>query len=425
MTAKRFFPVLLLLAAAAPFAAAQQVWSLEQCIAHAQSNRVDVARQQNAIEAQRVRLQAARDGYAPVVEANVTSLFNYGMNMDLFIDASLLYLPARIEAHMPLFDWSLRSRRQAEDYGLRAAEAQAAQQQQQIALAVTTYYLQAVYAKNMVALARDMVALDTQHVAYIQRRYSDGAAAESELARARLACAADYKSFVMAEGMASQALAELRYIIHCSDSFDVAEGAEALLAPECGADTADAGIAARRLELLSSQSALACAKSARYPTLTLHAALGGFTYTLFDRPEALDFDRSFWNNRNAMVWLNLNIPILNLSGTRSAIRAGKAAVTDCQLALDEAVSQRLQQVALLRDKIATGRAAAEQAARVAAAAEQLYQAEKERYDNGYGGWFELQEAKKQYCQARAEQLNSRIQLAMNSRMLALYLGAKQ
>lgn len=417
--------IAMLLALSAPAASAQEVWPLEACIAYARDNRIDVARQRNAVELQRVKLQAASRSYLPVAEVDVTPAFSHGMNMDIFVNADFLYLPASLQTYMPLLDLGIRSRRQAESYGLQAAGERLRQLQQQTAIAVTTYYMQAAYAKSMAALAREMVAIDNENLTHVQTGLADGAAAESELLRAQLALASDEKALAVAEGQASQALLELRCFMHCPDSFDVEAAAGPALDAVPPDTSADAGIAASRLELLSSQWALKNARSARYPSLTLHAALGGFTYAMLNTSGELPYDQSFWNNRNAVVWLNLCIPIINLQGTRSAVKAGEVEVADRQLALDQAVSEYGQKMAMLRTKIATGRETATRMDAVVATAEQLYLAEKERYDGGYSGWLELQEAKRQYRQARAEQLNNSIQLAMNSRMLAIYSGTQQ
>jgi len=403
-------------------ASSREVWTLERCIEHACQNRADVRAQCNEIEARKLQLDQERNRYVPTVEANVTPAFSTGMNMEIFVDGDFLYLPARITGSMPLLDLSIASDRKAGEYALKASEAHYQQTRQETAIAVTAYYLQAEYAKTALDLASDIVEMDLENLEHVRQCFSEGSVPESELVKAELALASDEKNVVSARSLVDIALMELQYCINTTESIDVVEPAVSPATEYQAPVSPFPGVLAMEYELSKSQASLESAKSLWLPSLTLNASAGGFTYNAYTNADAIPYDKSFFNNCTAAVWLNLNIPIFDNSRKRTNLQMQKIDVQNRQLALSDARQGYDQKIGILRTKIQAEKESEAKLAVVVEKAESNYQAEQSRYEGGLSSWFDLQEAKKQLRQARLDALNNHIQCLLDTKSLEIYLG---
>lgn len=407
-------------------AGAQAVWDLNRCIDHAVENRIDLRRQKNAIEASRIQVETAKQSYIPSVEANITPFINTGLNMDLFVKGDFMYLPASIEAHMPLFDLGISRSRKSAEYGLQAAQARMEQSKNDVAIAVTGYYTQAQYAKGVLSLAKDMVGIDRENLEYANSCLADGAIPESELTKARLALESSENRVIAAQGLVNRSLLELQHFINAGQPFEVdmlTELPATVNNGEAGDNWSD--IVASQLELKSTEYALKAAKSEWIPKLSLNASAGGFTYNVFSDNEILDYDKSIWKNRTAAVWMNLNIPILQQARVRQSVRTAKVDVMDRSLAVDQTRQEYSQKIEQLRSSVWTGLEQDSKLNDIVETATANYRFEKERHEGGYGSWSELQEARKMLLQARTDQLDNLMRCLMDSRILDIYLNGEK
>jgi len=401
---------------------ARKVWSLDDCIKYACENKTDVNRRHNDIEASRLQLKREKSRYIPTIEANVTPAFSTGMNMDIFVQGDFLYLPAQISGSVPLLDFGIKNDKKVGEYGLKASEAYYKQSRQETAVAVTSYYLQALYAKNAYSLAQEMAGISLENLEYVKRCLAEGAVPESEKVKAELALAADENNVLSTKGLLETALMELRYFINGPDSIDVVEPLISEGFQNHNSISSFPGVAAREFELSKSEAALKSAKTSLLPTLSLNLSAGGFTYNAFTNMDAIPYDKSFWNNRTAAVWLSLNIPIIDKARKRTAIQMQAIEVKNCKLALDQTRLEYEKTIDLLRSRLETEMASDVKLAAIVNKAGSNYRAEKDRYEGGIGSWFDLQEAKKQLEQARMDALNNHIRYLMDSKALELYLG---
>jgi len=404
---------------------AADVWSLDDCIKYACEHRTDINRQRGEIEIKQIQLKQEKNRHTPTIEAKVSPAFSTGMNMDLFFEGDFLYLPAQITGNMSLIDFSSLHGKKASEYALKASDAYYQQTRQEIAIAVTSYYLQAEYAKKALSLAEDIVSIDLENLEYVSRCLSEGALPESEMTKAELALAADEKNVISAKSLRDIALLELQYFINSPDPIDVFEPTVSEYSDINFPILNFPGIAAGEFALSQSEYALKSAKAQWLPTISLTAGAGGFTYNAFTNKEAIPYYKSFWKNRNAAVCLNLNIPIIDKSRKRLNVQMQTIEVKNRQLALDETKIGFEKKISLLRNRIESEKEAAEKLETVVEKAVSNYHSEKCRYEGGLSSWFNLQEAKKQLKQSRLDAMNNHIQYLLDNKSLEIYSGQKQ
>lgn len=391
-------------------------WTLQQCIDHAIANNIQVKRQQQTVEGERISLNTSRSSRLPGVNASASHSFNFGRGLTVdntYSNRNTMNTSMDISANMALYTGGQISREiEVRQLNLQSAIAELDRVKDNIEVQVMTAFMEALYQQRLVEIAQHQLNLSRKQAERIKVLVHNGKRAEADHAEALATVAADELTLVQNENNYQLAILTLTQILELSSP----EGFQ-LTAPEIGdakdvllpladdiynmALTHRPQIQAEQYRLNSAERSIALARTGYYPTLSIGAGLSTGYYKTFGY-DASTFGRQMADNFNKYIGLSLSIPVFNRFSTRNQIRQAKVQQVSQQLQLDDtkkSLYKEIQQAyynAVGAQRQCISSAVAEKAAQSA------FDLMVGKYDNGKATATEYEEAKTRVIRAQCD-----------------------
>ncbi len=170
MKNKVIIPLLGLLAMTGSFSiqAQNRLWTLEECIAYAVENNIQIKQQALEQEANEIRLNTSKYSWLPNLNAGISQEFGFGRSLDnnnIYVDRNTASTGAGLSLNMPLFDglaipYDIAARKLdllASIEGLKRVK-------ENMAMTVASYYLNVLYYKEILGIAELQVELSQEQV---------------------------------------------------------------------------------------------------------------------------------------------------------------------------------------------------------------------------------------------------------------------
>ena len=417
-----------------------QQWTLDQCIEYAIAHNIDIQQKALLIKQQDIDLNTSRNGWLPEVNANVAEQFssgNYNATTGTMdgtkseASRNLAYTTGSISAAINVFDgFKVKNSIKADKFSLDAATADLERARKDIGIQVATYYLQCLYYKNMVSVARAQVDVSKEMLKRATVLVDEGKRPLSDKKDLEATVASDEYSLADAEGQFTLSLLSLAQLLNLpmNNNFDVAEVPETTML-EQNADAIYENIVEQWPAITSAKSRIdenrarvEIARSAYYPTLSLQAGIHTFYVNMFHQNMGWGGfgDQFFDNNLNEVIGLHLNVPIFNRFETRNNIRKAKLKVVSSELNLEDSRLNLRKEIetAYTNYHVAKNKLAFVEKAVDAAAISVAY--EKDRYDAGKGSIFDVQQAQQKLLKAQQDAVQTKFEYLIRQRILDFY-----
>lgn len=420
---------------------AQHKWTLDECIEFAIQNNIDIHRRIVDIECREIKLNTSKNAWLPGLSAEIgeqVSFCNYDFYTGHVEETSddskdLSYTTARIGMSMPLFNASrLKYNAKSDEYLLEAATENLEKAKKDIRIQVAVYYLDCLYRKNMVDVARSQMDVSRQLIDRSKVLVRDGKRPLSEEAEAEAQLANDEYMLAEAEGQYRLALLMLSQLLNLEspENFEVADLATDDIAMEAlpSIDYYDAvvetfpSIRAAKAEIESGKAMIKVAQSALHPSISLQGYVGMFYAKMFNKDIIVDMStyNFFKDNMNEVIGVHMSIPIFNRFESKNNVRLAKLGVTNLELEMNEA---RLK----LHKEIQTAYYNADVAYDKLIAADKAVEAssisvgyEENRYNNGRSNIYDLQQAQQKHLKAQQNSVQAKYEYLIRRRVLKFY-----
>ena len=283
--------LIILLSVLATMAANAQGWTLDSCISYAQQQSYSVIRANMAVKNAEIAERSARLAMTPSVNAGIGENLSFGLvegvnNVRENRTQSTTSFNASVS--MPLFT-GLRVTNQIKRTGadLQAALAEVETAKENVELNVITYYLQAIYYREMQSVQKQQLTLSKQLLERTQLLVAEGRKSESELYEVEAQVAQNRQALTEAENSYRLALVDLCQLINykdvegfvseMSDLSDMSDSQFSTLLPTPEDVFAHAvanrpSIEAQRNRVASAEFAVKETKAEFYPQLNLNAS---------------------------------------------------------------------------------------------------------------------------------------------------------
>lgn len=417
----------------------QAVMTLHDCMEYAVSNstkmRIQAADRQDE---QWQRRQAIMHLFTPTVEAQTYAYNQYGRNLDpetnTYNSVTTFHNSYGVNAGITLFDgfqsinnWKMAST--AAKMGLSKEQ----QTRDEICLATMEAYYNVLYYTEMesvligqVATAQTARDRAVRQEELGQKGHADVIQMESELAQK------EYQ-LTTTRNQKTDALITLKDVmfwpvneeLHIQPSVtepeltsvqtdDLSSSAKLLL-PE-----AEIALMNRKKAVLDLKSA----RGAYSPTIGLY---GGWSTTYYTYPGKKDytpisFKEQFRNNGGEYIQLSLNIPIFDQLKRRTQLKMKKNAVVRAEAEYDQKMRDIENEVVRAVSDRDGAQAAFHQASRLADVQEEAFRLSTKQYETGLISAIEFQTASQNYLNAKAERMNSLLQLRIKNAVVRYYGG---
>ena len=411
--------------------ASAATWSLDSCVSYAISHNINVQSRLLQEENGRLGVTEAKDRFLPNINGYGSQSFSFGRGLtaeNTYANRNTSSFSVGANLSLPIFQGLAGVRRL--DYAKASFKAlleQTEAAKDDVTLNVITQYLQALYAGELLQVARERLKISTSELQRRQTLLEAGKIPELDIYEARSQVSQDELNLVNCTNDSIIALLDLAQLLNLpdADGFAIEPLADSdmpLLSPEevwANASERNHSLRAGRLEAEAADKNVSLAKTGYIPTISFSAGLGTNYYRTSGFTNE-NFSQQMRHNFAKQLGFSISIPIFDAFSTRNSVRRAHVQAHSTRLQLDDS-RQRLYKAivqAYTQAKAAhTKRDAAEVAVESSRAA---FEAMKVKFDNGRATPTEYEKTRSDYTNALAEAVQAKYEAILRARILLFY-----
>ena len=425
-----------------------QGWTLDSCISYAQQQSYSVIRANMAVKNAEIAERSARVAMTPSVNAVIGENLSFGLvegvnNVRENRTQSTTSFNASVS--MPLFT-GLRITNQIKRTAveLQAALAEVESAKENVELNVITYYLQAMYSREMQSVQQQQLTLSEQLLERTRVLVAEGRKSESELYEVEAQVAQNRQALTEVQNSYRLALVDLCQLINykdvegfvsemsdlsdqsdSSDQFDLSDSKLSTLLPTPDVVFAQAvanrpSLEAQRSRVVSAELAIKETKADYYPQLNLNASWGTGYYHMFNGNNPA-FGNQFVNNGSEVIGLSLNIPIYNRMQVRHAVKRQQIALEEAKLSELELTDRLYKEIQSAYYNALAAKDKYEAAQKSREAGAKALEFAESKYELGRMSAYEYSEAQTRLYRAEAEETQAKYEYLLRTRILEFYM----
>jgi outer membrane protein len=338
---------------------------------------------------------------------------------------------------MPLFT-GLRVTNQIKRTGaeLQAALAEVESAKENVELNVITYYLQAMYFREMQSVQKQQLTLSEQLLERTQVLVAEGRKSESELYEVEAQVAQNRQALTEAENSYRLAVVDLCQLINYKDvekfvgdisnsQFSTLNSQFSSLLPTPDDVFSKAlanrpSIEAQQRRVESAELAIKETKAEFYPQLNLNASWGTGYYHTFNGNNPA-FGNQFVDNGSEVIGLSLNIPIYNRMQVRHAVKRQQIALDEARLTELELKDRLYKDIQSAYYNALAAKDKYEAAQKSREAGVKALEFAESKYELGRLSTYEYNEAQTRLYRAEAEETQAKYEYLLRIRILEFYM----
>ncbi len=412
----------------------QQTYTLLDCIDIALNNNLNIKQQQINNQQRNVAYSQARADLLPSVNANANQNFIFGRSIGLdnvYENTNSSQTNFGIGADITLFD-GLRMKhnidaRRAE---MHASEADLEKVQDDIIMAVSTAFLQALLNKELLAIAENQTITTKEDLKRRKNLVESGRMAQGELFEIEAQIAREELERIQAESNLKLALLDLAQIMELDsyNNFDIiAPPAEdlinetALLPSQTVYESALVNrpqIRSMKHRIESIEKEVLMTKAQYFPTLSFGANMGTGYYNMSGRNND-SFSSQLRNNMSNSIGFNLRIPIFNKLQIKNSVQNAQLNVMNTRLEMDKTKNELRKQIEQAYFNALGAESRWEAAKKSVAANNEAYRFVEEKHESGRANSYELFQAKNNQTRSLGEEAQAKFEYAFRLKILEL------
>lgn len=412
---------------------AQQRWSLEMCIKHAQEHNLQIQQQEVAVEQAKNNLLAAKTEYAPSVNASMNHNMSWGRSVNLN-DLEIIEnqrsqsTSLNISASLPIFEgFKKQNTVKSNIKQLEIAGTNVEKLKDEISLSVAQGYLQALLAQEIEKTAQESYNSVKEQVDRCHILVDAGSQPYSSLLELEAQLAGEKVQVVSAANNVRSTLLTLAQLLNIEDiaNFNIEQPQveHLTLVPE-DVQIEDIYIDAQELprikgaELSLEQSKLQykIQKGSALPTLSVSAGYG----TYYSDNQPTPFFEQFNNNRNPSLGFGLSIPIFNNLKTNSSIKNARLSIRQLELELEITRQNLLKEIQQAANDVQASYEKMNAAQQNMASAKESFRYTREKFNAGAASGTDYTIAKTNLFKAESEYLQNKYQYILQQKVLDYY-----
>jgi outer membrane protein len=297
---------------------------------------------------------------------------------------------------------------------------------------VAQAYVQILYDKEILDVARRQVEIDSLQVARLEEMERQGRTSGAEVAAQRATLAQSRATAVQAEGTLSLALLELTQLLELPspEGFDVVVPSEEALQPGllplpediyAEAVSVKPVVEAEQIRLDYAKTNIDLAKGAFLPSLSLSGGVGSNYYTSSGIGSAAFFDQ-MKHNFSQYLGLSLSVPIFSRFSNRNNLRSAELSYKSQELQLENVKKSLYKEIQQAYYNAITSQEKFRSSESAAASAQEAFRLTSAKYEHGQATGTEFNEAKARYLEAASNCARARYEQLYQTRLIDFYRG---
>jgi outer membrane protein len=419
-----------------------QTWSLENCIRHAIDHNIDLKQREQELEVRNIEMSTSQNSWLPSLNAGLGQNFDFGRSPSkdgTIIDQTSANSSAYLQLSMPVFDgFRIPNDIAARRFNFMAATESLNKAKEDLSIGVASYFLQALYNKEILTIAELQKSLTTEQVKRTEALVEAGKVPLSQLYDIRAQAAKDEVTLTDARNNVKLALLNLAQLLELERSgleFDISvpELDELMLetvvlsAPEIIYENAlmvKPQIKEQDFLLESRRKTLKVAESSYWPQLNLNMSYsnGYYRYSGSGISSNIPFGDQLKQNERKTIGLSLNIPVFNRYQTRNSVRSARVGIVNQELLAENVKKTLYKEIQQAYFNASSAREKYTAATRSVEAGKEAFSYAEERYATGKSTVFEYNESKTKYAQSLSEQAQAKFDYIFRKKILDFYNG---
>ena len=433
--------LIILLAIAAKQVAAQNDWTMQQCMQYAVEHNHEVKQAELKLDNYKAQKTNAVGSFLPYVDANIGAQYNFGRAIDPetngYTDVSTFYNGYQLSASLPVFDGFSRL------HALKAAKASELmgkstlrKQQDQTALSVLQAFANVAYYDGLVKMADEKVEETTLLLKQTRLFEEVGRKSAADVAQVESQEAEAHYELTRQQNLYASALLELKkaMALPLSEELRLAKGksfGKDNSGVELGMAEAKSSLSTLHPELQTAQYQVQASKhewrqarASLFPSLSLSAGLNTTYYKTLHSETAASFRNQLKNNMGEFVGATVSIPLFNRLQTITNIRKAKNNYRIAQEALEQ---KQLELEKLSREAWQDWQGYLKQTVQMEKKVEAdsiAYQLTKRQFEEGLSTAIDLHTTSTQLLKSKATLLQCQLMAMVKEQLVRYYRGEK-
>ncbi len=408
--------------------AQDKVWTLDDCISYAIEHNIEVQQRINQQRQAENTLANSKNAWKPVVDATAeqdVTLNKVQSGYD-FLPYDRTNSTVQLDATMPLYTFGrLKNQRKSDEFSLKAIAQDLRSSQKKVEINVVVSYLQVLYNRSEVSVAKDKLEASTSALNRVRMLYEEGKKPKGDVVQAEATVSEDEYKLLKAEKDVKLSLVKLAQLLNLMEveGFDVADivvtDVQMPVIDWTGIVESYPSVVAARYRIESADSKIKLAKSEYLPSLSLTGVAGDQFSRLFNMSTP-SFSEQIKNRYNLVVGLNLKYNLFNGGATKRKVTSAELAKNDAQIVL---LNSRLQIHHDIQDAYYTAliakdkQVSAEKAERLAKESLGYVQSS---YQAGRATIFDLVQSQQRWQQNREEAVRAKYEYILRNKILEIY-----
>ena len=434
----RCFCPIILLGMTTP-CAAQQPWSLRQCIDYAVEHNIQVKKQDVTRLQREVDVNTAKNSRLPDLSGSVSENFSFGRGLtaeNTYTNTNTSSTSFSLGTSVPLFTgFRIPRTLELQKLNLEAANADLEKAKNDIRMQVAQAYVQILYSMELCDVARRQVGIDSLHVFRLKEMMKNGKASGTEVVQQEAAMAQSQLTVTQADNDYRLALLTLSQLLELPspEGFTIERvSPETLslsshltgLSPDAIYQEAllvKPEIQAEQYRLEGTEKSIEIAKSAKLPSLSFQAGLGSNDYKTSGFP-ADGFFKQLNNNFSQYLGLSLNIPIFNRFETRNNIKNAQLSQYQQQLQFEQVKKGLYKEIQQAYYNAVASQAKYESSGEAKRSQEEAFRLMSAKYEYGKANITEFNETKNNLMKAESDLARAKYEYLYQHALLDFYRG---
>ncbi len=415
--------------------------SLENCISLAKERNLSLQEQKLRLEQAKMRHSASLNAFLPTASANVGQSLSFGRSQDkrgVYVDRSSSSTSFGISANLELFSGLRRlNNRKASKFGYQASKAGLAEAKESLEVQITQLYFTWLYTYYSYEATKAQTERFKTQTDYAEEMVRVGKWSRDKFLEAKTSLANAQNNELNALNQLSLAKLSLAQAIEQdvdSISLEVMPIADELLRAEAyGREEASEVFAQAlsnrpsfersRLELASSKSQIASARSGYLPRLSLNLGYGNsYYYLIEDKYSAFNqpFSEQWKQNGRSYIGLSLGIPLFDGFRTRTQIRSAKLDYQFRHLAYQRLCKKVKKEIVQAKMNAHLAKQKMKSSALNLKMNQELAELMGEKLRLGQASQLEYRQAMQNELSAKQDKIRSEIDYCLKARLLNFY-----
>ena len=410
--------------------------TFRQCNDYAIEHNINIRQTANEAEQNKVDVNTAKWARLPNLSGSASQNWSWGRSAspvdNSYSDINSANTSLSLGTNVPIFTGlQLSNQYSLAKLNLRAAIEDLNKAKEDIAINVTSAYLQVLFNLELSKVAFNQTNLSKDQLKRIKGLFEVGKASPSEVAEAQARVAQDEMTSVQADNTYKLSLLDLSQLLELPtpEGFILENPKEelefeALTPPDDIYTQALAykpSIKAAEYRLQGSQKNIRIAQSNFYPQLSFSAGLGSNYYTVSGKSEG-SFSSQMKNNLNKYIGFNLSVPIFNRFATRNRVRTARLQQANLSLQLDNTKKILYKEIQQAWYNALAAESKYNSSEVAVKANEESFRLMSEKFNNGKATFVEYNESKLNLTKALSDKLQAKYDYLFRTKILDFYKG---